>query len=390
MDGLVLTHLRDKHIAGATVSIVQNGKTLLSKGYGFCDLKTQTPVNGDSTLFRVGSISKLFVWVSVMQLVAQGKLNLEADVNQYLRDFKIPEAFSRPVTLKNLMTHTAGFEDRLIGLFGTGASSMKPLGELLKHELPERVRPPGVDASYSNHGAAVAAYIVEQVSGMSFNSYVEKNILRPLHMDHTTFRRPLPRNLESLVSKGYGFDDGEFVEKPFEYVPLYPIGGAAGTAADMTKFMVAILNFGKLNGFQMLDSGTMELMERPAHRHHPAVNPMRYGFIDLSLNGITVIGHAGDTFWFHSLMALYPEFHTGIFISFNTDTGAETYGDVLEAFTERYFPKRPLRKTMPIDKKHLDRFAGAYRANRHQQNDRDVFYRSASFSAAVSLENIVP
>ena len=110
MDGLVLTHLRDKHIAGATVSIVQNGKTLLSKGYGFCDLKTQTPVNGDSTLFRVGSISKLFVWVSVMQLVAQGKLNLEADVNQYLRDFKIPEAFSRPVTLKNLMTHTPGFE----------------------------------------------------------------------------------------------------------------------------------------------------------------------------------------------------------------------------------------------------------------------------------------
>ena len=369
MDGLIQTHLRDKHIAGAAVSVVQNGKILMTRGYGFSDMKAQLPVKADSTLFRIGSISKMFVWISVMQLVSQGKLKLNEDINHYLKDFKIPATYPKPITLKNLMTHTAGFEDRLIGLFASDPGPIKPLGEILKRELPARVRPPGIFASYSNHGAGIAAYIVEQVSGMSFNNYVEKNILQPLHMNVTSFRQPLPRTLRPMMSKGYKFDEGELIEQPFEYVPLYPIGGAASSAADMVRFMKTILNYGRYDQFQMLDSVTLELMESPAHRHHPSVNAMRYGFMDMSYNGITVIGHGGDTFWFHSLMALYPEFSTGLFISFNTDKGAGVYSEVLEEFTDRYFPKRPLRKPIKVGKKFLERFTGAYRINQYAHHD---------------------
>ena len=158
-------------------------------------------------------------------------------------------------------------------------------------------------------------------------------------------------------------------EEAFEYVPLYPIGGATSSATDMVKFMKAILNDGRYDGLQIIDSATLQFMESPAHRHHPLVNPMRYGFMDMSYNGVTIIGHGGDTFWFHSMMALFPEFNTGLFVSFNTDKGGEVYEGLLEQFTDRYFPKRPLRQAMKADKEFLERFSGAYRYNRYAHHD---------------------
>jgi CubicO group peptidase (beta-lactamase class C family) len=370
MDGVMLTHLRDKHIAGATISIIKDGKILLASGYGFSDVKARHPVSADASLFRIGSISKMFVWISVMELVSQGKLKLDEDINHYLKDFKIPEAFAQPITLKHLMTHTPGFEDHVIGLFMRDSSSLNPLGEILSHELPARVRPPGVFASYSNHGAGIAAYIVEQTTGRNFNDYVENNILIPLQMNVTTFRQPLPRFLKPMLSKGYTYTNNELIEKPFEIVPLYPIGGASSSASDMAKFMSAILNNGHYNETSILDSTTLHFMESPAHRHHPSVNPMPYGFIDMSRNGVTVIGHGGDTYWFHSLMALFPESRAGLFVSFNTDTGGPATEGVLDEFMNRYFPERNhLAKAIKVNAKFLQRFAGAYRPNRYDYHD---------------------
>ncbi len=366
MDGVITTHLRDKHIAGATVAVIQHGKILLSKGYGFSDVKKQLPVDSRSTLFRIGSISKMFTWVSVMQLVAQGKLSLTEDVNTYLKDFKIPDKFDKPITLNDIMTHTPGFEDLVIGLFGKDSASMKPFVEIFSREMPERVRPPHTFSSYSNHGTGMAGYIVEQISGMSFNDYVEKNILGPLNMTHTTFRQPLPANLKADMSKGYKYAGGEFVEQPFEYVPLYPVGAASSSAADMTKFMSAIL----AGGGAILDSATLRMMEQPAHQHHPSVNPMRHGFMDLSRNGVTIIGHGGDTFWFHSLMVLFPESDAGLFISFNTDKGGGTYMEVLDQFAEKYFPgPKAAKEPIKVDRKFLEKFTGFYRGNRYVYHD---------------------
>ncbi len=370
MDGIINTHLRDLHIAGATVSVIKDSKIILAKGYGYADVKKRIPVDPAISLFRIGSISKMFTWISVMQLVSKGKLRLDEDVNHYLKDFKIPEAYPTPVTLKDLMTHTPGFEDLVIGLFGKDSLTLKPLAEIFKKEMPLRVREPGSFASYSNHGTGMAAYIVEQVSGMSFNDYVEKNILEPLQMRHTSFLQPLPARLRADLSHGYSYKGGEFVEEGFEYVPLYPVGAAASSATDMTHFMRAILQNGRWKDFIMLDSATLAFMEQPAHRHHPDVNPMRYGFMDLSRNGVTVIGHGGNTFWFHSLMALFPESNAGLFISFNTDKGGSTSLDVLNEFMDEYFPeKNPLKTPIASSKKFLKQFEGAYRVNRFAYND---------------------
>lgn len=369
MDGVMAAHLHDKHIAGATVSIIKDGKVLLAKGYGFSDESKQIPVRADADLFRVGSITKMFTWVSVMQLVEQGKLDLNADISTYLKDFQIEPTYPEPITLKHLMTHTPGFEDRFVGLFARDSSALKPLGEILANEMPARVRPPGTYASYSNHGTGIAAYIVEQVSGMSFHDYVEKNVLRPLGMTSTTLRQPLPASLQSRMSKGYQFEAGEFVEKPFEYVPLYPVGSASTTATDMVPFMRALLENGSLNGVKILDSATLAQMKLPAHRHHPAVNPMRHGFMDVSRDGVELIGHGGDTFWFHSMMALFPQHHVGFFISFNTDKGGGVYLDVLNDFMKRYFPEATPPAPLPVSQEYLGQFAGKYRANRHNHSD---------------------
>ncbi len=366
MDGVITTHLRDKHIAGATVAVVKDGKILLAKGYGFSDEKKQQPVDPATTMFRIGSISKMFTWISIMQLVAQGKVSLDADVNTYFKDFKIPDAYGKPITLNDIMTHTPGFEDLVIGLFGKDSTSMKPFAEIFSKEMPERVRPPHSYSSYSNHGTGMAGYIVEQISGMSFNDYVEKNILTPLNMNHTTFRQPLPQAMKKDMSVGYKFSEGEFKPQSFEYVPLYPVGAAAASATDMVKFMNAILSGGSV----ILDSATLDLMEQPAHQHQANVNPMRHGFIDMSRNGVTIIGHGGDTFWFHSIMALYPDSNSGLFVSFNTDKGSGTYMDVLDQFTDEYFPlKGGLKPGIPVDKKFLEEFAGFYRGNRYVYHD---------------------
>ncbi len=254
MDGMMAAQLKNKHLAGASVAIVQNGKLLFAKGYGYADLERKTPVDPGKTLFRIGSISKTFIWTSVMQLVQQGKLDLNADINTYCKDFQIPANFPQPVTLLDLMNHNPGFEDRVLGLFAKSPESLKPLGEILREEMPRRVWAPGTISAYSNHGSGMAAYIVEQASGLSWDDYVEKHILQPLHMNHTTFRQPVPEALASGLSKGYTWQNGRFQSGDFEYVPLAPVGAASATAKDMARFMIAHLQYGKLDTVRILDS----------------------------------------------------------------------------------------------------------------------------------------
>ncbi len=370
MDGLIKAHMDDKNIAGATLAIVHNGKVVLKKGYGFADIQRQLPVNPDSTLFRVGSISKMFVWTSVMQLVADGKLDLNKDVNTYLKDFQIPATYDQAITLKHLMTHTPGFEDHVLNLFAKDETSLRPLADILKDELPYRVRAPYSQASYSNHGTAIAAHIVEVVSGISFYDYVQQKIIGPLKMSSTSFEQPLPEGLKKYMSSGYRVENNILKKQGFEFVPLYPVGAASASAESITHLMLAFLGNGQYEGYQMLDSATLEFMKGVAHQHHPNVNPMRYGFIDGSQNGVAVIGHGGDTFWFHSMMALLPEHQTGFFFSTNTDTGGGIAVKVFEEFMDQYFPdQRPLPKPLKVSKHWLEQFAGEYIGNRYPVKD---------------------
>ena len=159
VDGLMAAQKNAHHFAGAVVVIVRDGQVAFEKGYGYSDFAARQPVDSKRTLFRVASNSKMFVWTAVMQLVEEGKLDLLSDVNKYLRGLQVPPTFAEPITLENLMTHTAGFEDKVIGLFAKSVGKMQPLSGLMKAGMPRRVFPPGKVTAYSNYGTSLAALI---------------------------------------------------------------------------------------------------------------------------------------------------------------------------------------------------------------------------------------
>src|SRR5882672_4656259 len=201
LDGYMPYALETGDIAGAVVAVVKDGAILTERGYGYSDKEKKTPVDPKTTLFRPGSVSKLVTWTAVMQQVEQGKIDLDADVNKYL-DFKIPPLDGKPVTMRNIMQHTAGFEEAVKGIISEDPKSPS-YDALLKAWVPTRVFPVGSTPAYSNYAASLAGYIVQRVSGESFDDYLDQHIFAPLDMKYSTFRQPLPKELEPLMSKGY-------------------------------------------------------------------------------------------------------------------------------------------------------------------------------------------
>jgi CubicO group peptidase (beta-lactamase class C family) len=249
LDGMVPLQLAQQDIAGAVISVVKDGKLLFAKGYGFSDVAHRTPVTADATLFRIGSISKTFTWTAVMQLVEQGKLDLDRDVNTYV-DFTIPAPYGKPVTMRHLLTHTAGFEENVKDLFVKDVASVRPLGEYLRTHLPPQIFPPGTTPAYSNYGAALAGYIVQRVSGSPLNDYIRLNVLAPLGMTRASIDQPLPKDLEPLMSRGYS--RASQPPKVFEVVQAWPAGSMSASAEAMSRFMIAQLNDGEYGGARIL------------------------------------------------------------------------------------------------------------------------------------------
>ena len=260
-------------------------------------LQVKTPVSPSQTLFRPGSVSKLFTWTAVMQLVEQGKINLDENINTYL-DFKIPDTFPKPITMRQLMTHTAGFEEAVKDLGAQDNAPIQPLRDYLVTHMPQRVYAPGTTPAYSNYGATLAGYIVQRLSGLPFDDYVDRNIFTPLGMSHSTFRQPLPPALAPTMSSGYAL--GSEDAKSFERITVGPAGSSSVTADDISHFMLAHLQQGQYQGAAILKPATIALMHAPQFAMHPQLPHMCLGFYEETYNGLRIIGHGGDTEWFHS------------------------------------------------------------------------------------------
>ena len=366
LDALVPSQLRNRNIAGAVVSVVKDGEVLFQKGYGYADFEARKTVLPDQTLFRPGSISKLFTATAVMQLVEQDKLDLDRDVNDYL-DFKIPKTYPEPVTLRQLLTHTAGFEETLKNLFVAHESDMKPLRTYLVNQMSARIFPPGKVPSYSNYGFTLAGYIVERVSGEKLERYIENHVLKPLRMTNSTFDQPLPAQLAPQMSKGYL--NGSKKARDFEWVQAAPAGALSTTAADMTRFMLAFLQEGSVGGVAILKPETVRQMETDQFELDPMICGLGITFMEYSMNPVRVIGHGGDTVYFHSDMVLVPSAHVGYFISYNSlgkNVGGGR-GEVLRTFMNRYFPSRGEPKVdvnANTQKSDGDRVSGVYDGTR--------------------------
>jgi CubicO group peptidase (beta-lactamase class C family) len=333
LDGFMPYALKAGDIPGAVVVVVKDGQPLTMRGFGYSDLKAHKPVDPNLTLFRPGSVSKLFTWTAVMQLVQAGKLNLDADINTYL-DFKIPPKDGKPITLRNLMTHTPGFAETAKYLIEFGEKHPQPLGKILSRWVPERIYAPGTMPAYSNYGASVAGYIVERVSGEPFDSYVQRHIFATAGMTHSTFDQPLPAGLKPYMSKAY--KPGTSEPQPYEVIGMAPAGALASTGADMGRFMIAHLNH------TLINPQTAQLMYANANKPNPDLPAMALGFYHEDRNGLRIVGHGGDTVWSHSDLHLFLDKNVGLYISMNSvgkDGAAHALREeLLQEFADRYYP----------------------------------------------------
>lgn len=363
VDGIVLPLMHSNDSPSGTVAIARNGELILAKGYGFEDVARQVPVDPYQTLFRPGSASKLPTWVAVMQLVEQGKLALDTDVNEYLDTFQIHDTFPEPVTLRHIMTHTTGFEDGVLGyLILEDPAKSIPLAEAMARYQPARINPPGAQTAYSNYATALAGLIVANVSGMPFNDYIERHVFDPLEMRRSTFEEPLPPALAERMAHSYAVENGAFREKPFEIVSNFgPAGGLSATATDMVRFGEAIRNGGELDGTRILQPATTARMLSNQFSHDERLLGMGLGFYATDYNGYRVLGHGGDLSWFHSYLGIDEANALTVFVSFGGAGGSQVRTLFLPAFYNHFFPREEAPPVPPDDfAERAGRYAGSY------------------------------
>lgn len=370
MDELFARHMEENHIAGAAVAVVKDGQLFFSKGYGYADLENQIPVDAEQTMFKIGSLTKLFTWTAVMQLAEQGKLDLDADINAYL-DFEIPDTYPQPITLKHLMTHTSGFEDNHADLVKLDEADLAPPREWLASHIPARVRPPGEVAAYSNYNASLAGYIVARVSGQSYSQYVQEHILDPLGMTSTTAQYPVPPELRAQESVGYMYED-DYQVFPQLLTPedVYPAGIMRASATDMARFMLMHLQGGFYGDaaaeIRILDETTAQQMQTVLFAPAPQILGNAYGFFQFDDNGQRVIGHSGSGEPMESMLLLLPDQSLGVFVAYNSlgagELNRQHFG-FQRAFFDHYYPAPAVEPIQPPADfaARADRFTGAYK-----------------------------
>ena len=372
LDGYLPYALSSSDIAGAVVVVVKDGEIVSERGYGYSDVEKLKPVDPERTLFRPGSVSKLVTWTAVMQLVEQGKIDLDADVDQYL-DFKISPEKGKPITMRNLMQHTAGFEENAKSVIGRGPNSVPDYVALLKRWTPETIFEPGTTPAYSNYATSLAGYIVQRVSGENFYDYTDRHIFKPLAMNHSSMRQPLPKKLQPDMSKGYARASAD--ARDFEHVGPAPAGSLAASGADMGRFMMAHLNEGELDGQRILAPETARLMHDSPTTFIPGLNRMELGFFETNVNGRQVIAHLGDTSDFHTSLHLFQKENTGFYVSFNS-AGKEGAAGTLRIalfhdFADRYFPgpAMPAALDSKTQREHAELMSGSWQSSRRAQSN---------------------
>lgn len=334
----------NKCAKGAVVSIVKNDKVLLCKGYGYADKKNGIKADGDNTAFRIGSISKTFVALSALQLVQEGKLDMNAPISQYLGD-DFPE-FKYPITMQNLLTYTAGFENMNEGLFIFKDQKQESLSESLKKYRPDQVYMSGEVTAYSNYGIALAGYVVEKISNKPFYEYAEENIFNPLEMNNSTFNQfssPAP-----VVSEGYGSSEEGIVN-------LYPTGSMMTTAQDMAGYMKFLVSDNYSN---ILNNELKTSMFERQYTMDEEFDGVGYTWERYMRNGHLVVLKPGETDNFSSLIFIYPDEKLAVFISFNTKINTN---DIFEKVTENLYGKEKEKTVSADGRKNLKDISGYYR-----------------------------
>ena len=350
-----------ERIAGAAFILVQNGRVVLSRGFGQADVASGRTVRPDQTIFPFASISKVFTATAVMQLADERRIDLDTDVNQYLGAVRVPPTYPQPVTVTHLLTHTSGL-DELPGRRVRDAAELLPLGRFLADRLT-RVHPPGEVTSYSSYGMALAGLLVEDVSGQSFEEYLGRHIWKPLGMNRTFIT--VPSTFRADLATAYELEGDELVPVPYELYQTPSASSIVGTVEDMARFMIAHLENGRSGDARILSDSAATNMHKRHATMHPLVPGWTLGFQEDDTNGRRIIEHGGDIGGFSALMTLLPDEGVGFFVVHHLESRNLRF-DVRRAILDRYFPdQRQFEAPTPDPKAagRLTRFAGTYRAN---------------------------
>lgn len=367
IDGIVAAHRREHDAPAVTVSVVKDGRILFAKAYGEADVETGKAADGADTLFRIGSVSKTFVWTSVMMLQERGLIDLDEDVNRYLKGLQIPEAFGAPVTMNDLMAHRAGFEDTF-GVFTYADDGDASLTEALAATMPKRVYPPGARTSYSNWGSALAAKIVEDVAGVPYEQFLQDEILTPLVMSRTTLKAPklMSEDQRAALAKGYEIKAGAYAPGAYmEIGPFAAVGAMASSANDMAAWMLFHLGGGEHDGVRLMRPETHQLMWTRAFGDRPAGADLAHGFMTRLYRGVETFGHGGATGLYYTDMTMVPELAAGIFVSQSATADRTLVSDLPWLVIDRLLNlPADFAKDDPAFAARAAEYAGTYLTNR--------------------------
>ena len=379
VDAMVAEHIRNSHIPGLTMSVVRDGEILLAEGFGYADLEDQIPVDPEYHLFRLGSISKTYTFLALMQLVEEGRVELDADVNTYLEDYEIPEAFGKPVTIRDLFTHRPGFEDVYRDFWFDAETEAERMAELQLHDwladnIPRQPMPPGEYVSYSNYGAALAGDIIATVTGIPYETYIENEILEPLGLSSTTPRQLLPDGYDRAMSPElgqrlvsfYSSNGGVATEMSFELIPMAPAGSFSASATDMASYMIALMNPEAMDDADVLNDDTvLQLIQRP-YPSNPDAPAYTYGFRSGDIGGYSTMEHGGATMTSFSTLVMIPELDMGVFVAVNGGTDALAPYTIAHTLLADLIgdAARPPLTTSTLSEDALSEYAGGYLSSR--------------------------
>jgi CubicO group peptidase (beta-lactamase class C family) len=360
LDGVMAREMTASHVPGAVVLIVRDGEVVFQKGYGYANLKSRTPVSPERTIFRIGSVTKVFTALAVMQLADRGKLALTDDVNEHLRAWKVPSTYPQPITFANLLTHSSGLDEISPGRKSNDARALVPLEQFLATRIVRR-QPPSTTIGYSTYNAALAGHLVETISGQHLRDYLNANVFQPLAMTRTSLG-PVPPAQQRDLAAGYGYSMRSHRPLDFEYFHTYPASDINSTASDMGRFLRALLGGSKEGQARILSDAATAEMVRQHFANHPRLIGMTYGWFENRRNGVAAIEHGGVMDGYAALLYAAPRERLGIFVAANIENSGFPVA-VRNAIVDHGLPPKETRRVEPLaaSRKDLSRFAGSYR-----------------------------
>jgi len=377
LDAYLAEQMEAYHVPGAVFTMVKDGKVFFSKGYGYADLENQIPMDTERTTLTSASVSKAFTALGVLQLYDQGLINLDDDVHPYITEFELPNQYPGGPTFAHLLTHTDGFESRMIGVAALSEDDLRPLGEMLNTYMPTQLYPPGQFMTYGDFAANLAGHLISEISGLTFEQYMDENVFTPLGMDNSTLDLRLSKEMRASLAQPYEYADGNYEPLPFYSISYSPMGGLRTTAADMDHFMLALLNGGEYQGTRILSEAVTQMMFTQQYAPHPKMGGITYGLFEHLENGHQLFFRDGDGVGVRSRVTFFPEENLGFYIAYNSGDSSLRL-DIISAILDEFYTgsENSAPRGILDYQDRATQFAGTYR---YSNADMTTFGKSMLF-----------